>query len=156
MPLNIWAIFTGSCLIASEIIARTRKTKVSPLQGTSTHGNKGKNMVISNFIPFTRLNRISAFSVVFVAIIKVVQSTQIGLPTISIYCTVQLLLFVLTNEEAKKHFRRKLAAWRGTDFVEDLELQEQPIEPRNVLNSLQMPTACLPNLIIHPDETLPV
>lgn len=82
-------------------------------------------MVISNLIPFTKLNMTISFSVVVFTIIKFFQKTQIGMPTISIFCGLELLLILLTNSDAKKHFRRKLAAWRGVDFVEDLELQQQ-------------------------------
>ena len=129
IPLAILALVTGSSLILSEIIARTRKRKISPLQPTSAHGNKGKKMVISNLIPFTKLNMTISFGVMVFTIIKLVQKTQIGMPTISIFCSLELLLLLLTNYDAKKHFRRKLAAWRGVDFVEHLELQEiQQIE----------------------------
>ena len=82
-------------------------------------------MVISNLIPFTRLNMIISFCVVVQAVIKFFQKTQIGMPTISIHCSLVLLLIMLTNPAARKHFRRKLAGWRGVDFVEDLELQQQ-------------------------------
>ena len=125
LPLATVGLVSGASLALSEIIAKARKRKINPLQPTNTQGSQGKNMVISNLIPFTRLNMIISFCVLVLATIKFFKLTEIGMPTISIYCSLELLLIMLTNPAARKHFRRKLAGWRGVDFVEDLEQQQQ-------------------------------
>ena len=85
-------------------------------------------MIISNLIPFTRLNLIFAFDFVINAIVKLFNPTQIGVPKLSIHGNVMLLLLVLTNSDARSHFKRKLAIWRGRDLVEVLEMQQQPTQ----------------------------
>ena len=144
LPFFILAMFAACCMLVSEVVARTRRKKISPTPATS-NGNQGKNMVISNLIPFTKLNLIVAFDFVFGAIIKLFEPTQVGVPNLSIHMNVMLLLLVSTNREARRHAKRKLASWRGTDFVEDV--QEQPAErgqesnpsrPRNIHISNQM------------------
>ena len=85
-------------------------------------------MIISNLIPFKSLNLIIAIDFVINAIVKLLNPTQIGLPKLSIHGNVMLLLLVLTNPDARSHFKRKLAAWRGRDVVEALELQQLPTQ----------------------------
>jgi hypothetical protein len=99
-------------MISSEIIAR-RKTKLPKLKNVP--GNNGKNMVISNLIPFTRLNLIFAFSSFISAIIRVVQRTQIGFPNLSIQIVVMLICLLISNTEAKQHCKRASATLRWID-----------------------------------------
>ena len=77
--------------------------------------NQGKNMVISNLIPFTRLNLIFAFGCFINAIIRVVQRTQIGFPNLSIQIVVMLICLLFSNSEAKKHCKRRSATLRWMD-----------------------------------------
>ena len=41
---------------------------------------------------------------------------QIGVPTVSIHLNVMLLMLVITNSEARSHFKRKLAGWGIAGF----------------------------------------
>ena len=91
-------------------------------------------MVITNLIPFTNLNVIVAFVFVVNAIIKVFESTQMGVSTLSVQMVVMLLLLVLTNSEARRHFKRNVTAWRGRDWVEVLELQQQSTQRGQATN----------------------
>jgi hypothetical protein len=75
-------------------------------------GKTGK-MVISNLIPFTKLNLIFAFGIVVAAIIKIFQRTQIGVPKMSIQIAVMLLCLLFSNSEAKTHFKKRCAKFRG-------------------------------------------
>jgi hypothetical protein len=93
-------------------------------------------MIISNLIPFTTLNLIFALTVFINAIVKFCNPTQIGAPKLSIHGNLLLLMLVLTNSEARSHFKRKLAAWRGRDLVESLELQQQPTQRGQARNQL--------------------
>ena len=88
MPFVVLAIATVFCMVLSEFIA-TRKKRISPVQATNS------NMVISNLIPFSKLNLIFAFDFVVNTIIKMLNPTQIGAPTISIQFNVMLLMLVL-------------------------------------------------------------
>ena len=85
-------------------------------------------MVISNLIPFTKLNLIYAFDFFVNAIVKLFNPTQMGVPKLSLHGSMMLLLLVLSNSEARYHFKRKVAAWRGVDLVEVVELQLQPTQ----------------------------
>ena len=112
-------------------------------------------MVISNLIPFTKLNLIFAFDFVVNTFIKMLNPTQIGAPTISIQFNVMLLMLVFTNSEARSHFKRKVAAWRGLDLVEVVHLQQEPHEGRQANNqqannqqASHQPDVNLPNQII--------
>jgi hypothetical protein len=111
-PFAILTCFTTVCMITSEIIAR-RKTKLSKLNHVP--GHQRKNMVISNLIPFTRLNLIFAFGFFINAIIRVVQRTQIGFPNLSIQIVVMLISLLISNKEAKKHCKRTSATLRWMD-----------------------------------------
>jgi hypothetical protein len=77
--------------------------------------NQGKNMVISNLIPFTRLNLIFAFVCFINAIIRVVQSTQIWFPNLSIQIGVMLICLLFSNSEAKKNCKRRSATLKWMD-----------------------------------------
>ena len=125
--LFFWlSVLTAASMIASEIFARIRRKKISPIQASNRNNNNGKNMIISNLIPFKSLNLIIAIDFVINAIVKLLNPTQIGLPKLSIHGNVMLLLLVLTNSDARSHFKRKLAVWRGRDVVEVMELQQLP------------------------------
>ena len=124
----IVAIFTASCMVASEIVARMRRTnRTSPAQANNTNSqNKHTtNMVIANLIPFTTLNLAFAFGFVVNAFIKALNTTQMGAPKLSIHMNVMLLMLVLSNSNARNHFKRKIAIWRGLDLVEVIDLQQQ-------------------------------
>ena len=82
-------------------------------------------MVISNLIPFKTLNLAFAFGFVVNAIIKAFNTSQIGVPKLSIHMNVMLLLLVLSNSDARIHFKRKLAPWREVDLVEVINIQQQ-------------------------------
>ena len=95
---------------------------------------KGKNMVIANLIPFTTLNLAFAFGFVVNAFIKVLNTTQIGVPKLSIHMNVMLLLLVYSNSDARSHFKRKLTSWRGGDLVEVIDLQQKTTTSRQATN----------------------
>ena len=110
-----------------------------------------KNMIISNLIPFTRLNLIFAFDFFINSIVKLFNPTQIGVPKLSIHANVMLLLLILTNCEARSHFQRKLAAWRGRTLVEVLQLQQQPTQQEQgarILQKNNSQNVNLPNQIV--------
>ena len=120
------ASFTASCMIFSEIVARMRPTnRVRPALPNKSHTQNryGKNMVIANLIPFTTLNLAFAFGFVVTVLIKALNPTQIGMPKLSINVSVMLVSLVWSNSDARSHFKRKLALWRGQDFVEVIDLQ---------------------------------
>ena len=127
------AIFTAISMILSEIFARMRRKRISPAR--SVNNNHKTNMVISNLIPFTKLNLIYAFDFVVNAIVKLFNPTQMGVPKLSLHGSMMLLLLVFSNYEARHHFKRKLAVWRGVDLVEVEELQMHPTQPRKRTNS---------------------
>ena len=72
LPFSILGFFTTPCLICSEIIARTRKRKISPT-GVKSNQNRSRNLVISNLIPFTKLNIIFAFGCLIMALVKAIE-----------------------------------------------------------------------------------
>ena len=110
-------------------------------------------MVISNMIPFTKLNMIFAFDCVVNAFIKMLNPTQIGVPTISIHFNVLLLLLVFTNSEARSHFKRKVAAWRGLDLVEVVHLQQQPPQQASIQQASRQLDVNLLNQIVQESIT---
>ena len=114
-PYIILMGITGICMVSSEIVAKTRKRKINPGSPKIASVNKGKNMVISNLIPFTRLNLIFAFSGIISAIIRVIQRTQLGVPKLSIQIVVMLICLLLSNSGAKTHFKRKFCSICGMD-----------------------------------------
>ena len=120
------AVFTAMSMLLSEIFARMRRKRVSPARGINN--NHKTNMVISNLIPFTKLNLIYAFDFFVNAIVKLFNPTQMGVPKLSLHGSMMLLLLVLSNSEARYHFKRKVAAWRGVDLVEVVELELQPTQ----------------------------
>ena len=73
-------------------------------------------MVISNLIPFTSLNLIFAFSIVISVVIRLIQTTQIGVPKLSIQIVVMLICLLFSNSKAKIHFKTKCATHRQTDM----------------------------------------
>ena len=107
-------------MVSSEIIAKTRKNKIRPTRFDCDEANQGKKMIISNLIPFTRLNLIFAFGILISAIIKVFQRSQIGVPKLSIQVMVMLLCLLLTNHKAKTHVKQKIKSMRG------IRLEEYP------------------------------
>ena len=114
-PYIIIMGITTICMVSSEIVAKTRKRKIEPSSSKPVNANQSKNMVISNLIPFTRLNLIFAFSGIISAVIRIIQRTQIGVPKLSIQIVVMLICLLLSNSEAKKHFMRKCSSMRGLD-----------------------------------------
>ena len=63
-PFIVLAFITTACMVSSEVIAKTKKRKISPkVPNAST--SQVNNFIISNLIPFTTLNLIFAFSVAF-------------------------------------------------------------------------------------------
>ena len=119
-PFAILAYVTTACMISSEIIAKikARKRKISPASARIPKISLGKNLVISNFIPFTTLNLIFAFSIVTSTVIRVIQQTQIGVPNLSIQMVVMRICLLFSNSEAKKHFKRRYAAFRELDQIQ--------------------------------------
>jgi FtsH-binding integral membrane protein len=112
-------------MMLSEIIAKSRRqTKLSKFKHIPE--NQGKNMVISNLIPFTRLNLISAFGCFINAIIRVVQRTQIGFPNLSILIVVMLICLLFYNSEAKKQCKRRSATLRWMDRVFNCQPKLKP------------------------------
>ena len=93
----IMAFITTACMVSSEIIAKTRKRTVTR--------NQSRNMVIPNLIPFTTLNLIFAFSIVFSTIVRVIQKTKIGVPNLSIQIVVMLMCLLMSNTEAKAQIK---------------------------------------------------
>ena len=114
-PYIILMGITGICMVSSEIVAKARKRKINPGSPKIASVNQGKNMVISNLIPFTRLNLIFAFSGIISAIIRVIQRTQLGVPKLSIQIVVMLICLLLSNSGAKTHFKRKFCSMCGMD-----------------------------------------
>ena len=141
------AISAAICMVASEIVARIKRKRISPVQAANSNNTRGKNMVISNLIPFTNLNLIMAFNFVVGSFIKVFATTEMGVPTISINTSVTLLLLVFTNSEARSHFKRKVVAWRRVDIVEGVQLQQQPFQREQATNPQPniIPNVHLPN-----------
>ena len=121
-PFAFLAYITTGCMISSEILAKIKKRKrrVSPATANITDINFVKSFVISNFIPFKTLNLIFAFSIVISAIIKVFQQTQIGVPILSIQMVVMQICLLFSNCEAKKHFKRRFAAFREVDQIQTI------------------------------------
>ena len=143
------AVFTAMSMLLSEIFARMKRKRINPVPARSINNNHRTNMVISNLIPFTKLNLIYAVDFVLMSIVKLFNPTQMGVPKLSLHGSMMLLLLVLTNSDARSHFKRKLAAWRGRDLVEVVELQQQQIGPRQATNPQQSHTENihLPNQI---------
>ena len=135
LPFLILAVFTAISMVLSEIFARMRRKRISPVQQRNSNNTNGKNMVISNLIPFTKLNLMLAFDLFISVFIKLLNTTQMGVPKLSIHTAVMLVLLVMTNSEARRHFKRKVAGWRGVDFLEVVELQQQPIQRRQATHS---------------------
>ena len=105
-PFTVLGYLCAVAMISSEIVAKIKRKKINPARQNNTNR---MSLVISNLIPFTRLNTIFAFSIVVSAVIKVVQSTQIGLPKLSIQITAMLLCLLFSNDEALTHTKKKVA-----------------------------------------------
>ena len=99
-PIYMMAYTTAFSMIISEIIAKTRKPKITPINKPICNSN-------SNFIPFTTLNQIFAFGFLFKNIIRLFQCTQTGLPKISIQVTLMLFLILVSNSETRLAFFSK-------------------------------------------------
>ena len=104
-PFTVLGYLCAVAMISSEIVAKIKRKKINP---ASQNNANRMSLVISNLIPFTRLNTIFAFSIVASAITKVVQSTQIGLPKMSIQITVMLLCLLFSNSEALTRAKNKV------------------------------------------------
>ena len=121
-------------MVVSEVVARIKIKRIAPVQATNSNNTRGKNMVISNLIPFTNLNLIVAYDFVIITLIKVFGPIQTGVPNISVHSSAVLLLLVFTNSEARSHFKRKMATWRGIDIVGVVDQQQELIERRQTAN----------------------
>ena len=151
-PLSFFllTVFTAISMIVSKVFARMGRKRTSPVQANNITNHHKTNMIISNLIPFTTLNYIYALDLIVNAIVKLFNPTQMGLPKLSIHVSVMLLLLVLSNSEAKRHFKRKVAAGRGRDLVEVVELHQQPTQRGQPTNPQQSRKTHLPNL---PNQT---
>ena len=114
LPFSLVVSVAAVCMLGSEIVAmvKKRKRKIGQTNSNNVQGNQGKKMVISNLIPFTKLNLIFAFSALITSLIRIFQNTQIGVPNLSIQLVVMLICLLLTNPEARAHFKRKHSALR--------------------------------------------
>ena len=108
-PYTILVCVTAACMFSSEICAKTRRQRISPASPSQANNSKVKKLIISNLIPFTRLNIIFAFSIFVVAMVKMIERTQTGVPKLSIQAVVMQLCLLLSNQEAKIHFGRKFS-----------------------------------------------
>ena len=129
-PFAILAYITTACMISSEILAKIkeRKRRISPATAIIPDIHLVKSLVISNFIPFTTLNLIFAFSIVTSAMIKVFQQTQIGVLNLSIQMVVMQICLLFSNSEAKKHFKRRFAAFREVDHIQTISKVDRDAE----------------------------
>ena len=120
LPFSLVVSVAAVCMLGSEIVAmvKKRKRKIGQTNSNNVQGNQGKKMVISNLIPFTKLNLTFAFSALITCIIRIFQRTQIGVPYLSIQLVVMFLCLLGTNNEAKIHFKRKSGVWRGVVDIE--------------------------------------
>ena len=118
LPFSLVVSVAAVCMLGSEIVAmvRKRKRKIGQTNSNNVQGNQGKKMVISNLIPFTKLNLIFVFSALITSLIRIFQNTQIGVPNLSIQLVVMLICLLLTNPEARTHFKRKHSALREVDL----------------------------------------
>ena len=109
-PYSIMGILSAGAMLASEIVAQSRKKKV---KRQNKQGNQTKKFAISNLIPFTNLNLVFAISIVARILTAVVQKVFLGMPTGSIQLNVMLVLLLLSNKQAQDHFRKRLRRWMG-------------------------------------------
>ena len=144
LPFSILTYATTECLICSEIIARTRKRKISPT-GVKSNQNRSRNLVISNLIPFTKLNIIFAFGCLIMALVKVIQRTQIGIPNLSIQIVAMLLCLLFSNYEAKNHFKRRSVVFRWLDLFMN-KLSRTPIDAVTKVNQPQVTDQVMINI----------
>ena len=112
-PFTILVCVTAACMVSSEICAKTRRQRISPASPSQANKSKVKKLIISNLIPFTRLNIIFAFSIFVIAMVKMIERTQTGVPKLSIQAVVMQLCLLLSNPEAKIHFARKFSDLTG-------------------------------------------
>ena len=121
------AYTTIACMVTSEVFAKfkQRKRRVSPAGETSR-----KQLVISNFIPFTTLNIIFATGFFISGVIRLFQRTQTGFPNLSIHAVIMLLCLLGSNSAAKKRSRRHLGL-QGQAGV-DVEVAAVPTVSRTV------------------------
>ena len=112
-------------MMYSELFARKKNRKISPLHPKNTQGIGAKNLIISNMIPFRRLNIIFAISSLFTCVIGLVWDARLGIPNLSIQITFMQSLLLITNTEAKKYFRRKMRAIVGDHFSEKKEVPNE-------------------------------
>ena len=145
LPFSILGFVTTACLICSEIIARTRKRKISLTGVKSVNQNRSRNLVISNLIPFTKLNIIFAFGCLIMALIKVIQRTQIGIPNLSIQIVSMLLCLLFSNSEAKNHFKRRSVVFRWLDLFMN-KLSRTPIDAVTKVNQPQVTDQVMINI----------
>ena len=124
LPFTFLVLVTAASMLGSEIIAILKKRKQVPAEARF---RQGQQMVISNLIPFTKLNLIFAFGALITCIIRIFQSTQIGVPNLSIQIVVMLVCLLYSNTEARVYFKRKA----------DLEDNSQTIAKRDRDTSIQ-------------------
>ena len=110
----ILTAITGMSMILSEIIARRMRRKVGPLpQNQKKADINQKSLVISNFIPFTNLNVIIAFSLLLMVVFKLIVTTQRGIPTIAMHQTLVLICLLVTNSDAKIKAKKMIFSTLG-------------------------------------------
>ena len=139
-PFLLLTFVAAGCMVSSEIIAWKKKKKISPAQSMII---QRKKMVISNLIPFTRLNLIFAFSALVTCAIGMVWGARVGVPFLSIHIVVMLVLLLVTNKEAMAYFKRKFAGLSGVDMGPNLHNQSQgsrneqglELDPRSMTRS---------------------
>ena len=124
-PFIVLTFVTAACMMYSELCARKKNRKISPLNPKNTQGTKAKNLIISNMIPFRRLNIIFAISSLFTCVIGLVWDARLGIPNLSIQITFMQFILLITNTEAKKYFRRKMRAIVGDHFSEKKDVQNE-------------------------------
>ena len=97
------------------------RNNCKPTRFDCDEANQEKKMIISNLIPFTRLNLIFAFGILISAIIKVFERSQIGVPKLSIQVMVMLLCLLLTNQKAKMPVKYNIISMRGINLFPSIE-----------------------------------
>ena len=81
-PFTFLVLVLAASMLGLEIIAITKKRKLMPATAKFKRRNLKRKMVISNLIPFTNLNLIFAFGALINCIVRIFQSTQIGVPNL--------------------------------------------------------------------------
>ena len=89
-------VLTAMSMLLAEIFVRMKRKRFNPVPARSINYNHRTNMVISNLIPFPKLNLICAFDFVVMSIVKLFNPTQMGVPKLSLHGSILLFLLVFT------------------------------------------------------------